>query len=250
MRAYLSNLLVPLLLGLALLLSGFYIAAVSAAPVKTPAVLELFTSQGCSSCPPADRLLGQLAKRDDVIALSYSVDYWDYLGWKDTLGSPENSERQRRYASVRGDGRVYTPQIVVNGVVHAVGSNPQAVSEAIQSAETEIADRKVPISLTRDGDTLVASLGDGGAGRSATLWAGTAKSSQSVKIARGENRGRTVTYHNNVRQLVPMGTWSGAAGRMTIPLSKLKGSDGDRIFVLLQRGAGGPILGAAELSTL
>ncbi|XSG81921.1 MAG: DUF1223 domain-containing protein [Methyloligella sp. ZOD6] len=249
MRAYLSKLLTPVLLGLALLLSGLSIASVGAAPPKTPAVLELFTSQGCSSCPPADRLLGKLAARDDLIVLSYSVDYWDYLGWKDTLGSPANSARQRRYAKARGDGRVYTPQLVVNGVTHAVGSNPQAVAQAIKTAEKETADRKVPIILTRQGDALVASLGVGD-GRSATLWAGTAKSSQSVKIARGENRGRTVTYHNNVRQLVPVGTWSGKAGRMTVPLSKLKGSDGDRIFVLLQRGAGGPILGAAELSKL
>ncbi len=249
MKNALSELLLPLLLGVALLLSGFYIASVSAAPAKTPVVLELFTSQGCSSCPPADRLLGQLATRDDVIALSYSVDYWDYLGWKDTLGSPENSARQRTYAGVRGDGRVYTPQIVVNGVSHAVGSNPQAVEQAIGAAEKEVADAKVPVSLTREGDALVASIGAGD-GRSATLWAGTAKTSQSVKIARGENRGRTVTYHNNVRGLVPVGTWEGEPGRVTIPLSKLKGSDGDLAFVLLQRGAGGPILGAAMLSGL
>ncbi|ODA66217.1 hypothetical protein A7A08_02864 [Methyloligella halotolerans] len=250
MKAILSKLLMPFLLGLAMLLSGLYIASVSAAPVKTPAVLELFTSQGCSSCPPADKLLGELDKRSDVIALSYSVDYWDYLGWKDTLGSPANSERQRRYAQARGDGRVYTPQIVVDGVAHAVGSNPQAVTEAIAAAQSELADRKVPIMLSRDGDALVASIGSGGDGRSATLWAGMAKTAQPVKIARGENRGRTVTYRNNVRQLVPVGTWSGEATRVTIPLSKLKGGGGDRVFVLLQRGAGGPILGAAELSKL
>lgn len=249
MNSRLASTLVPTLLGAAMLLTGLYVAAVSAAPAKSPAVLELFTSQGCSSCPPADALLGELARRDDVIALSYSVDYWDYLGWKDTLGSPENSARQRRYASVRGDGRVYTPQIVVNGVAHAVGSNPQAVEQAISSGEKEVAGQKVSVSLTRQGDALVASIG-AGEGGSATLWAGTATPSQSVKIARGENRGRTVTYHNSVRQSVPAGTWSGEAGRITIPLSKLRGSEGDLAFVLLQRGAGGPILGAAMLPGL
>ena len=98
--------------------------AAGAAPAlaTTKAVIELFTSQGCSSCPPADALLGEYAKRDDVLALSFPVDYWDYLGWKDTLASHENTERQRAYAAARGDRQVYTPQVVVNGVEHMVGS--------------------------------------------------------------------------------------------------------------------------------
>jgi hypothetical protein len=95
------------------------------------AVLELFTSQGCSSCPPADKLLGEYAKRDDVLVLSFNVDYWDYLGWKDTLANPDNTERQRAYASARGDRQVYTPQVVVNGSAHVVGSNKADIEAAI-----------------------------------------------------------------------------------------------------------------------
>src|SRR4029079_16757892 len=103
-------------------------------PGQEKAVLELFTSQGCSSCPPADALLAELGKRPDLVTLSYSVDYWNYLGWHDTLSSAANSDCQRDYARMRGDGKVYTPQIVVDGLTHVNGSDEQAIEEAVQAA--------------------------------------------------------------------------------------------------------------------
>src|SRR6516165_10211815 len=106
----------------------------SSAQAQTRAVVELFTSQGCSSCPPADKLLGELAKRDDLLALSLPIDYWDYLGWKDTLASHDFSERQREYAQSRGDGAVYTPQAVINGTDDMVGSDRSAIESAVKQA--------------------------------------------------------------------------------------------------------------------
>src|SRR5690348_10876657 len=102
------------------------------------AVLELFTSQGCSSCPPADVLLGELAKKPGIVTLSYSVDYWNYLGWRDTLSSSANSQRQRDYAQMRGDGSVYTPQMVVNGITHVNGANEAAIEMAMRSTEKRL----------------------------------------------------------------------------------------------------------------
>jgi hypothetical protein len=156
-------------------------------------VIELFTSQGCSSCPAADALLGQLAERPGFVALSYSVDYWDYLGWRDTLGSPANSERQRDYAKARGDGRVYTPQAVVDGVTHANGSDEDAIQAAVAAASVRLAQVKVPVSMHGEGDTLVIDVGaapETSDQRSATIWLAIAKEVEKVVVARGENRGR------------------------------------------------------------
>src|SRR5579871_4874003 len=107
------------------------IAIIRPAHADPRAVVELFTSQGCSSCPPADRLLGELAKDPSVVAMSLPIDYWDYLGWKDTLASPANSARQHAYARYRGDREIYTPQVVVNGKVHVPGGDEAAIEQAI-----------------------------------------------------------------------------------------------------------------------
>src|SRR5271169_6656660 len=113
------------------LIAGFLITTYGIARAESRALLELFTSQGCSSCPAADKLLGDLAADPSLIALSLPIDYWDYLGWKDTLASPGDSARQRAYAHVRGDRQVYTPQIVVNGAMHVLGSDQSAVERMI-----------------------------------------------------------------------------------------------------------------------
>ena len=219
------------------------------APAPHPAVIELFTSQGCSSCPPADALLGRLAKRPGLVALSFSIDYWDYLGWRDTLGSPANSERQRGYARARGDGRVYTPQIVVNGITHVNGADEEAVREAVTSAEKRLGKSKVPITMRADGDTLIVDVGaapEGSDRRSATVWLAIAKEQEKVAITRGENRGKELTYHHPVRELTPIGMWEGDAITLRLPLKDLKTMGGDCLFVLLQEENTGPILGAAE----
>src|SRR6476661_6926139 len=215
----------------------------------TDAVIELFTSQGCSSCPPADQLLGELAERPGIVALSYSVDYWNYLGWRDTLSSASNSERQREYARARGDGRVYTPQIVVDGIIHANGGNEAAVEMAMRNAAKRLQDDKVPVSMHADGDTLIVDVGaapEASDKRAATVWLAIAKEMEKVEVARGENRGRALSYHHPVRELSPIGMWHGEPIALRLPLKDLKAMGGDCLFALLQVEDSGPILGAAE----
>ncbi len=121
------------------LVAGLLIATCALASAEPRALLELFTSQGCSSCPPADKLLGDFANDPSLVALSVPIDYWDYLGWKDTLASPADTARQRAYAHMRGDRQVYTPQIVVNGGVHVLGSDRAAVERVITQTERNTA---------------------------------------------------------------------------------------------------------------
>ena len=214
------------------------------------AVFELFTSQGCSSCPAADALLGKLAKRDDVIALSLPVDYWDYLGWKDTLASPKFTERQRAYAKALGDGMVYTPQAVVNGLTHVNGSDQDKIERAID---------KTP-RCSRP--PARAHQSDGGQGRLSSRRArrrracrprrprcGLRRSPASVEvpITRGENQGRTIIYSNVVRELMPIGMWNGKAMTVQLDRHSFMRPGADRCAVLLQQGKAGPIVGAALL---
>ena len=139
----------------AFLIASFVTITFAVARAGEPrALLELFTSQGCSSCPAADRLMGQLAKDPALVALSVPVDYWDYLGWRDTLANPAHSARLRAYARVRGDGQVYTPQIVVNGALDALGSDQTAVEQAIAETTKESGVMSVPITLSVSGSAL------------------------------------------------------------------------------------------------
>ncbi|MEM8743343.1 MAG: DUF1223 domain-containing protein [Pseudomonadota bacterium] len=217
---------------------------------ESKAVIELFTSQGCSSCPPADKLLGKLARRDDVVALTFPVDYWDYLGWKDTLASPAYSTRQRDYAKSRGDGEVYTPQVVVDGVSHAVGSRPSEIRRAIAQSKRKLRNARVPLKMRTDGDTLVITVGaapDGARVKPATIWLALVKKEETVKIARGENRGRTITYHQVVRDMTPIGHWKGKSMVIRLPKHHLQKSDADGCTVLLQQDTAGPVIAAAEM---
>lgn len=138
----------------ALTFTAVFLMASTAARAANKAVLELFTSQGCSSCPPADRLLGKLIKRGDIIALSLPVDYWDYLGWKDTLASPEYTRRQQDYQRSMGTAHVYTPQIVVNGIEHAVGSHLNDINAAIDKSGKRLRGAVVPVRMWTDDDTI------------------------------------------------------------------------------------------------
>jgi hypothetical protein len=218
-------------------------------PVAGNSVLELFTSQGCSSCPPADALLAELAEKPGIVALSYSVDYWNYLGWHDTLSSAANSDRQREYAKSRGDGRVYTPQVVVDGILHVNGSDEKAIDQAMEDADKRLTNIRVPVSMHGDGDTLVINVGaapDQSYTRAATIWLAIAKEKETVSVTRGENRGRTLSYHHPVRELSPVGMWKGEAMTLRLPLKDLKTMGGDCVMALVQVENSGPILGAAE----
>jgi hypothetical protein len=224
-----------------------------AAGESTPrAVLELFTSQGCSSCPPADALMGRFASDPSLLALTYHVDYWDYLGWKDTLARPEFSNRQRGYAARRGDRKVYTPQTIVNGREHAVGSDPGAIDVAIARARSRNAGLAVEVSIKAEGETLFAHAGDAVDPNEAkgTFWLIVYERKRSVDIARGENEGKTVVYSNVVRQLMPVAMWKGKAKSVELPRYEFGMRTDVGIAVLLQvdaEGRPGPILGAASL---
>ena len=218
---------------------------------EKPVVIELFTSQGCSSCPPADRLLAKLARQPNVIALSFSVDYWDYIGWKDTFASPAYTARQKGYAAARGDGHVYTPQAIVNGLAHVVGSDYSAIRSAARQLYGRKGALQVAIATRQRNGALICDVGAGQARapQRAGLWLYRILSARDVQIGRGENRGRKVTYVNIVRSVQKIGEWTGKAARFEIPDAELK-KDGAEGWVLMLQ-VGQPhrprsILGAAK----
>jgi hypothetical protein len=219
-------------------------AHASAAP---RAVVELFTSQGCSSCVPADRFFAELAERDDVIALSLHVDYWDYLGWRDTLASPENTARQRYYAEVQGSRRVYTPQMVVNGTTGLVGSDRAGVEAAV--AESRL---PVPVTMRRGSGTVEIEVGSSGVPgkRPTTIRLALFSREAKVEIGRGENAGATIEYYNVVRTMRPVGMWDGDPVKITLPKNELMGNGIDGCAIIVQEdlpNGPGAILGAAQL---
>jgi len=219
----------------------------SASAGEPRALLELFTSQGCSSCPPADKLLGELAADPSLVAMSVPIDYWDYLGWKDTLADPAHSARQRAYARVRGDRQVYTPQIVVNGATHVVGSEHAAIERAIVQTDRNPAIMSVPILLSLGGHSLDVKI-EGKEHLGGEVWLCPLAKSVPVAIGRGENRGRTVTYHNVVRHWLKLGDFAGTDLTWSVPISEIVADDSDAAAVFVQQGTRekpGPILGAA-----
>lgn len=225
---------------------------VSAPTPPVTAVLELFTSQGCASCPPADEVLEDFAKRPDIVALSLPVDYWDYLGWKDTLANREFTLRQKAYANARGDRQIYTPQLIVNGRTHVVGSDRVAIEDALK-AELPLG---VPIEVDMTPDAIHVSIGttnDPSApkSRKGTIWLAFYKRHVNVPIGKGENRDRTLSYYNVVTKLRPIAMWRGDPTKVDLPMSEYHQADADGCAVLLQaetvNGEPGEMLGAAFL---
>ena len=209
------------------------------AALAQPVVAELFTSQGCSSCPPANEVLADLGDRPDVIALSFSVTYWDKLGWKDTLARPAYTQRQKDYAPRLGNENVFTPQIVVNGRADAIGSRRRDV-EALVAAGHGKTDGPV---LTVAADQVT--IGAGKVPRSPVdIWLVRYDPRViQVPVARGENGGQTLPHRNVVRELVQVGEWNGAAAVVALPPATTPGL---RTAVLVQTPHGGPILAAGE----
>ncbi len=218
------------------------------------AVIELFTSQGCSSCPPADRLMGELAKDPSLVTMSLAVDYWDYLGWKDTLALHGHANRERGYANARGDREVYTPQVVVNGVAHVLGSDKAAIEKAIADTRREAAPLTVPVTMTvADGTVTVNVPAATDSHSSGEVWLCPITGKAQVAIGRGENSGHTLNYTNVVRRWVKLGDWNGQAQTFTLPLGQVPDAgfslkDVDHLAVVVQSGVAskpGLMLGAA-----
>jgi hypothetical protein len=229
--------------------TGLITSVVSMAVAEPRAVLELFTSQGCSSCPAADKLLGELAKDPSVVAMSLPIDYWDYLGWKDTLALPAHTQRQRAYARARGDRQVYTPQIVVNGSVHVLGSDKAAIERAIDTARRNGANLRVPVTTAASNGKLTVRVDKASAPPArGEVWLCAFARAVPVVVGRGENRGRTITYHNVARRWTKLGDWMGEAKTWDVPIKDINADGADAAAVVLQDGSSdkpGAVLGAA-----
>ncbi|HZY69131.1 MAG TPA: DUF1223 domain-containing protein [Devosia sp.] len=214
--------------------------------VNPKAVVELFTSQGCSSCPEADAKFAELDARPDLIALAWHVDYWDYIGWSDTFGTEANSDRQRAYAESWGSSRIYTPQLIVNGLKGVVGSRDSEVEGAL--AEAKLA---LPIGVEIKGDMLKVSVSAQPGTGPAMVWLVTYRDRASVTIERGENAGQTIEYRQIVTGKQMLGAWEGSERTvLKLPLSELSANGSNGAVILVQTdkdGLPGSILGAAQV---
>ncbi len=225
-------------------------ATVDAGAAKPVTLVELYTSQGCSSCPPAERFSAELDKRDDVVVLTMHVNYWDYIGWRDPFASDETTDRQRAYGRRLARGMVYTPQMVIDGVHDAVGSDRYAVNRAI--AEARRADRlRLDIDVRSDGDGgLVVSLPGGHFDGAAIVWLARFDAEQKTSVTRGENTGRTLRTVNVVRDLRRIGSWTGAPVDFHLPASLLTAGEGGRdgCAIIVQAEGPGAVLGVHKMA--
>lgn len=206
-----------------------------------PVLVELFTSQGCSSCPPADALLHELAGRDDVIPLALHVDYWDYIGWKDSFAQAKFTKRQKGYARAGGWRTIYTPQMVINGAEDVVGSKPMKVTDLIRKHAARTP--KVDLGVTRQGNTLVLSAKSLGQGEPCDIHIIRYQPSEEVAIGRGENAGRSLVYSHIVKDWQKVDQWDGQ-GTYQHEVA-LKGSE--PVVVILQEPNYGAVVAAARL---
>jgi len=215
-----------------------------------PVVVELFTSQGCSSCPPADALLGELSKRKDVLALGFHVDYWDYIGWKDPYASKLATKRQRQYADSFKLSFVYTPQMVVNGLSETVGSDRAGIEEALEKAKAWTAAHPSLAFERRSDGGLLVHVGAAEAKRPATVWLACFDRQRSTPVPRGENAGSTLTNYHIVRHFESLGTWKGQSLDLSVApevVEEYAGRPDQDVAVLVQTEGVGPILAAERL---
>jgi hypothetical protein len=221
------------------------VAPLVASAQSQPVVIELYTSQGCSSCPPADVLLADLANRPDIIALALHVDYWDYIGWPDEFADPAFTQRQKAYAKAAGHRSVYTPQMIIGGRDHLVGAKPMELADLI-GAHARLAP-VANMTIQRDGPKLVVMAERNGSARlpnNMVLQLVRFDPLRTVDIERGENAGKTITYANIVTSWTPVGKWDGSAPlRVAIDL----GGNSSPLAVILQAAGNGPIVAAAQL---
>ncbi|MET0942391.1 MAG: DUF1223 domain-containing protein [Mesorhizobium sp.] len=239
------------LASLALALLAFAHPGMAGDAQRPLGVVELFTSQGCSSCPPADAILADLAQKGDVVALAYHVDYWDYLGWQDTLGSSENTQRQYDYMKSFGTRSVYTPQAVINGHAHVNGAHRSEVSQVLNDMKGAGTALKVDVDVSQSAESITIKTGAARepVGEAHVLLV-SYDAAQPVEITRGENAGKTVVYWNAVKSIQTAGIWRGKEAQFEMPVSDMA-KKGANCAVLLQStgkaGAPGTILGAAVI---
>ncbi|MBY3131512.1 MULTISPECIES: DUF1223 domain-containing protein [Rhizobium] len=215
------------------LIAGVVLSGPLQAEDGTPkGVVELFTSQGCSSCPPADAAFRKLVNQGDVIALAYHVDYWNYLGWADTLSSKENTERQYGYAKTMGRSNVYTPQAIVNGRDHLAGADLSGINSKIDTYSSEGNGLTVPISAAMRGDELEIKIG-AGQGKANVVMVYFDKE-KTIDVEKGENSGKKISYLHSVTNVETVGMWDGKATSLTLPASVLQRPQLEGCAILLQ----------------
>jgi hypothetical protein len=218
--------------------------AEEAAP-SAPVVVELFTSQGCSSCPPADAYLGKLARQPGILALGFHIDYWNYIGWTDPYSLALSAERQRAYAQHLGLHYVYTPQMVIDGATEGVGSEPGKIEPLLRAAAHRAQAAPVLALERRSDGGLHIHIGAGKIADAATLWLVGFEREHETKILRGENEGATAHDYHIVRSFAAIGRWDGKSVDLDVPATTASGDDA---ALLLQVGGTGPIVAATTLS--
>lgn len=233
------------------LMASLFILAISASGAahaqtahQPSTVVELYTSQGCSSCPPADELLGMLVTDEDILGLSFAVTYWDYIGWKDTFGTKENDARQSQYQKALDSRYVYTPQMVIDGREHVVGSDASGVKSLIEKYSGTA--NNLPLTWSFNGNKLEIHLPS--SDKQATIWLVDLDRMTNVDIERGENTGKTVTYHNIVRNVRSLGEWDGTARTFELNLAEIRQSGRDGCAIIVQQAGYGPIFAALNIS--
>lgn len=233
----------------------FSVSAAQAAEVNSPrGVVELFTSQGCSSCPAADKIIGKFAKGNEILGLSWHVNYWDYLGWKDQFATEEFTNRQYRYARAMQQPQVYTPQAVVNGRSHLVGSRESRIRDRVAAyADTERG-LPVPIRTEFTENSMRVSVAPHRLASDATLWMVYFNKSHKVDISRGENGGKTLVYSNVVHELQALGMVKADGLDMEFPIAEMRRQGFDSCALILQgedeSGNPKPIVGAVVITDL
>jgi hypothetical protein len=224
-------------------LSALLVSVAGTAQAENNVVVELYTSQGCSSCPAADKVLKSLSTQSNVIALSLNVDYWDYLGWEDDLALAGNSKRQRKYAKVMRSRHVYTPQLMVDGKMDVIGSRRSQVDSAVAS-HSKMKDQ-AQVDAKVSGDTVQVSVRSSGESEGdSVIWLVGYDSSITKQIGAGENRGRSIEYSNVVREWREVGRWDGKA---PLDLQSTRPKGGSGFAVIVQKDEVGPILGATQV---
>ena len=235
-----------------LLLAALVVLACPAgAEERRPVVVELFTSQGCNSCPPADIYLGELTNRPDLLTLAFHVDYWNYIGWTDPFARPWATARQKAYQKRLNERFVYTPQMVVNGAAQGIGSEREAIEALIKAAPAEGATLHPDLALRwrQDGALLV----EVGAGESppespADIWLIGYDSAHETRVLRGENAGQTLTDHHPVRTYRRIGGWPGWSLELVVPAAEAPALGNGGIAVLIQAAGAGPVMAAARIA--
>lgn len=218
-------------------------------------VVELFTSQGCSACPPADMMIAGLKAETDILALSYAVDYWNYLGWTDTFAQPDCTIRQRKYNRVLGKSGVYTPQMIIQGQYDVVGSHKAQIRQIIRTSRKNQQEKAGtapdisfdPFSVNSGGDMIELKISAGAYGQMATIWIMGYDFVKKVHITGGELSGQQRSYHNVVTSIKRVGSWMGEEIKLTLSRDDIGMGQNDAYAVILQQGEHGPILAARKL---